>query len=53
MKRVRVREGRENKKERNVNPANANVSQLFTTHDLAFTLSELIEVYKVLCDLKV
>ena len=48
MGRERVREGGENKKERDVTPANANVSQLFTTRDLAFTLSELLEMYIVL-----
>ena len=48
MGRERVREGGENKKERDVTPANANVSQLFTTRGLAFTLSVLLEVYKVL-----
>ena len=31
MGREKVREGGENKKERDVTPANANVSQLFTT----------------------
>ena len=46
-----MREGGENKKERDTTPANANVSQLFTTCGLAFTLSELLEVYIVLCDL--
>ena len=46
-----MREGGENKKERNITPANANVSQLLTTRGLAFTLSELLEVYIVLCDL--
>ena len=44
-----MREGRENEKERDVTPANANVSQLFTTQGLAFTHSELLEVYIVLC----
>ena len=39
------------KKERDVTPANANVSQIFTTCSFAFTLSELLEVYIVLCDL--
>ena len=42
-----MREGGGNKKERDVTPANANVSQLFTTHSLAFTHSELLEVYIV------
>ena len=51
MGRERVREGGENKKERDITPANANVSQIFTTCGLAFTLSELLEVYIVLCDL--
>ena len=51
MGRERVREGGENKKERDVTPANAKVSQSFTTRGLAFTLSELLEVYIVLCDL--
>ena len=51
MGRERVREGGESKKERDVTPANANVSQLFTTRSLAFTLSELLEVYILLCDL--
>ena len=51
MGRERMREGGENKKEWDVTPANANVSQLFTTHGLAFTLSELLEEYIVLCDL--
>ena len=51
MGRERVREGGENKKERDITPANANVSQIFTTRGLAFTLSELLEVYIVLCDL--
>ena len=46
-----MREGRENKKERDITPANANVSQIITTRDLAFTPSELLEVYIVLCDL--
>ena len=46
-----MREGGENKKERDTTPTNANVSQLFTTCGLAFTLSELLEVYIVLCDL--
>ena len=46
-----MREGGGNKKERDVTPANANVFQLFTTHSLAFTHSELLEVYIVLCDL--
>ena len=45
------RERGENKKEKDVTPANANVSQLFTTHGLVFTLSELLQVYIVLCDL--
>ena len=45
-----MREG-ENKKERGVTPANANVSQSFTTRGLVFIFSELLEVYKVLCDL--
>ena len=48
-----MREGGENKKERDITPANANVSQIFTTRGLAFTLSELLEVYIVLCDLQV
>ena len=43
-----MREGGENKKERDVTPANANVSQIFTPRGLAFTL---LEVYIVLCDL--
>ena len=47
-----MREGGENKKERDITPANANVSQIFTTRGLAFPLSELLEVYIVLCDLK-
>ena len=46
-----MREGGENKKESDITPANANVSQIFTTRGLAFTLSELLEVYIVLCDL--
>ena len=48
-----MREGGENKKERDITPANANVSQIFITRGLAFTLSELLEVYihVVLCDL--
>ena len=50
-KKERVREGGENKKERDVTPANGNISQLFTTRGLAFTLSELLEVYIILCDL--
>ena len=51
MGRERVRVGGENSKERDITPAKANVSQIFTTRDLAFTLSELLEVYIVLCDL--
>ena len=51
MGRERVRAGGENKKERDVTPTNANAFQLFTTHGLAFTLSELLEVYIVLFDL--
>ena len=51
MKRERVTEGGENEKERDVTPANANVSQLFPTRGLAFTLLELLEVYIVLSDL--
>ena len=51
-RRVERCEGREeNKKERDTTPANANVSQIFTTRGLAFPLSELLEVYIVLCDL--
>ena len=46
-----MREGGVSKKERDVTPANANVSQIFTTRSFAFTLSELLEVYIVLCDL--
>ena len=45
MGRERVREGGENNKERDITPANANVSQIFTTRGLTFTLSELLEVY--------
>ena len=48
MGKERVREGGENKKERDIIPANAIGSQIFTTRSLAFTLSELLEVYIVL-----